>query len=469
LALTDVREPGASDTPPDPRRSPLSGAEKRWLAAILLVAAVLRIWWFAATKSGPPTAWFEQGDQFGYWYYGNEIANGRGYVHYLTGEATAYYPVGFPVLLAILYKTTGWITSDQMLVTGIFHIVLSVASCALTFVVGRRMLGVRAGLVAAAVLAVWPNIVYQVGSIQLETAYIFFTMVALAVIVDHDWRSGPPSRNRLLVFGALLGAGAMVRPFAVFVLVGLGAALLVTGIGMKRAAMLLAWPVLVLVVVFTPWTIRNAVQLNTFAPSSTNMGDGLCLDRNDDATGGFRWTTHDGCVDAGLPEAERNRGNTDKALRWIVENPRRELVQIGRRFRIMFESDNDGVYAVDGLGGPDLQFDPDSRRRLEDIGDSFFAALLWLAVPGIVLAGIRSPRAERWLVGSTFFSLFAIPLTLYGNPRFHVPLAPFGALAAAASVMAVAGVVARVAWRVPSGPAWPTTPKPGAATRPYAE
>jgi hypothetical protein len=107
----------------------------------------------------------------------------------------------------------------------------------------------------------------------------------------------------------------------------------------------------------------------------------------------------------------------------------------------MFENDHDGVGAVAGLARWDQQFDPDSRRQLEDIADWYFFVLLGLAVPGLVLAARRAPRAIRWLVGANFLGLLLVPLTLYGNPRFHVPLAPFGAIAAAATVVAVLGAV----------------------------
>jgi 4-amino-4-deoxy-L-arabinose transferase-like glycosyltransferase len=451
LAPTDlhesVDEPVGDPPAADPRRSPLTTAQKRWLVAILGVATIARVWWFFATKTTPPTEWFLEGDQFGYWYYGNEIADGRGYVHYVTGEPTAYYPVGFPLLLAILFTTTGWLTSDQVLVVGLFHVVTSVAMVACTFVVGRRMLGVPGGLVAAAVLAAWPNMIFQVGSIQLETSATFLAMAALAVLVDHDWASGPPGRNRLLAFGVLLAVGAMVRPFAVLVLVGLLAALLLTRIGWVRALKLVAWPVLVLVLVFIPWTIRNAVQLGTFAPSSTNVGDGLCLDRYEHATGGYRWSDHEGCADVGLSEATRNQQSTRKAISWIIHNPQREIIQWGRRAQFMFESDFDGVQAVAGMGDNRENFDPELKQRLMDLSNSYFAAMLWLAVPGVFLAWWRSPRPQRWLFGSMFVSLLAFPLSLYGNPRFHVPLTPFGSIGVAASVLTVVGAVAAVAGR----------------------
>ena len=129
----------------EPTRGDLrsTATQRRWLIAIVVVAAALRLGWFAWTKAAPPDSSLESGDQFSYWYYGNEIAAGRGYIGYLTNEATAYYPVGYPAILAGLF----WmalhtpLTNDLMLVAGLFHVAASIATVALTFVVGRRLLG----------------------------------------------------------------------------------------------------------------------------------------------------------------------------------------------------------------------------------------------------------------------------------------------------------------------------------------
>ncbi|HEX6419455.1 MAG TPA: hypothetical protein VFZ77_13225, partial [Acidimicrobiales bacterium] len=182
------------------QRRPLTSGETRWLLLIVAAAAVLRIAWLAYAHSDPPVS-VESGDQWSYWYYANEIADGRGYVSYVTGEATAYYPIGYPALLAAAFwlaERVPLIDLDLMLVAGAFHVVVSVATVALTFVVGRRLVGPRTGLVAAGLLALFPNIVYQVTSLQLETTFVFLTTAALAIAVDHDWRAGPPSLARLL-------------------------------------------------------------------------------------------------------------------------------------------------------------------------------------------------------------------------------------------------------------------------------
>jgi len=189
----------------------------------------------------------------------------------------------------------------------------------------------------------------------------------------------------------------------------------------------------VVVVALTPWTIRNAVALDAFVPSSTNMGDTLCIDRNEDATGGFRWADHDGCVDPDLFEVERNAGNTDKAIEFVVDHPGRELLQVVRRARRMFAEDNDGISAVETMGSGQI-FSDGARTFYERAGDWYFFAVLAAAVVGLPRLVRRSPRPERRLVLAPMVALLVIPLLLWGNPRFHVPLVPFLALSAAALV-----------------------------------
>ena len=209
-------------------------------------------------------------------------------------------------------------------------------------------------------MALFPNQIYQVTSLQLEATFTFLVMATLAIAVDHDWSTGPPSRRRLAAVGAVLAVSMLVRPFSAPVLLALLLALLVAA-GWRRALGLLAVPVLVVVAAFVPWTIRNAIAFGDFIPSSTNMGDTLCIDRNLDATGGFRWAMHDGCVDPGLPEHSRNRGNTRKAIEFVISHPDRELLQIVRRAKLIFAEDNDGIQAVETMGSGEI-FSSGTRR-----------------------------------------------------------------------------------------------------------
>jgi hypothetical protein len=112
-------------------------------------------------------------------------------------------------------------------------------------------------------------------------------------------------------------------------------------------------------------------------------------------------------------------------------------LQIARRARIEFDSDSDGLFATQSLGGgPALG--SSTYKALSTIADWYFFVMLGLGAIGLLLL-FRSPRVpERRIVFVAFASLFVIPLLLWGNQRFHVPLLPFLALFAAAALQRVA-------------------------------
>jgi 4-amino-4-deoxy-L-arabinose transferase-like glycosyltransferase len=406
---------------------------------IVVLAFALRLAWLLYAKGEPPRDWLQAGDQYSYWYYGNEIAAGRGYVSYITNQPTAYYPIGYPALLAVLFFTVDHLhlTSHLLLTAGLLHVAISTATVALVFVIGRRVWNPTVGLIAAALLAVFPNAIFQVASLQVETMFVFLSVAALAVIVEHDWSSGLPSRNRLLAFGAVLGASVLVRPFSVWFLVGLYLAALAVGAGWRKAGSMTLVPALVVVAMSVPWIVRNEVRMHAFIPTSTNTGDTLCLDRNSTAQGGFRFADHDGCVDPNLPEVPRNNGNTRKAISFVIHHPAREALQIVRRARIEFDSDSDGLFATQSLGGgPALG--SRTYKALSTIADWYFFVMLGLGALGPPLL-FRRARASEWrIVFVGFSSMFVIPLLLWGNQRFHVPLLPFLALFGAAALHRVA-------------------------------
>src|SRR5918995_892852 len=359
------------------------------LTAIVVVAFALRLGWVLAVRTSAPTHWMLSGDQYSYYYYGREIAEGHGYVSYMTGGPTPAY------------------------------------------LIGRRLFGRLGGLFAAAILAVFPNLVYQVASLQLETMFIFWCLAALAIVVVHDWSRGLPSTRRLMAFGLVLGVSVLVRPFSIWFIAALFVAALVARAGWVRSCRLAAIPLAVVALMSVPWTIRNAIRMDAFVPTSTNTGDTLCLDRSMDATGGFRFATHDGCADRYLPEVERNRANTRMAIEFVIDHPSRELLQIGRRAKLIFGSDNDGVLAVNTLGGGPVMSD-DTSAVLEDIADVAFHVVTVLAGAGLVVAvaSRRRYRPEVAIVLLSMVALIAVPLLLWGNPRFHLPFSPFLAILA---------------------------------------
>jgi 4-amino-4-deoxy-L-arabinose transferase-like glycosyltransferase len=417
---------------------------RRALVLILVVAGALRLAWGVSTLDEFPETWQEGGDQFSYWYYGNEIADGNGYVGYVTDEATSYYPIGYPATLAAVFWLQEHTPIPDHKPTGVavFHALLATASVLFVFLIARAALGERAGLVAAGVTALTANLVLYVASYALETTFVFWALAALAVLVTHDWSKGPPSWSRVFAFGCVLAIAGMVRPFCMPFLAVLFIGVLLTKAGWKRALLSVGLAILPFIALVVPWTIRNYQALDAFVPISTNLGDTACMDRSMSSRGGFAWAAHEGCAAPDLPEAERSRENLSKAIDFVVTHPTKEIELWWLRFGKMVEHGHAGLGETEGIHGQWL--DDGERDLIIRIADWTFwitGVLGTIGLLSLIRRGDRATLVPRLAILVPSGILLAIPLLLWGNPRFHVPLLPFLAIGTAA----VPGVITSLA------------------------
>jgi 4-amino-4-deoxy-L-arabinose transferase-like glycosyltransferase len=405
---------------------------------VVLLAAVIRFGFGVAAMDGPvPETWMTAGDQYSYWYYGDQISQGGGYLSYLDGKATSYYPIGYPATLAAVFWLQDHtpIPDHQPTAVALLHAAMGTATVWFVFLIARAALGRRLALLAALLCALFPNLIFNVPTYTLETAFVFWSTAALAVLSTHDWERGPPSSRRLLAFGTVLGLSVLTRPFSLPFVVGLVLAMVLVKAGWKRTLQAVGLTMLPVVLLLVPWTIRNLGAMHAFVPISTNLGDTACIDRSMDADGGFRWAGHDGCAAPDLPEAERNRENIGKAVSFIVHHPAKELELMGKRFGRMLEHDHSGLQEAESVNFRVL--DPGPRRIAVDAADWWFWLTMAASVPGLIGLVRRGPRRpERVLVAVAFFALLLLPIELWGNVRFHIPALPFAAVAAAAAPLA---------------------------------
>ncbi|HEV3226981.1 MAG TPA: glycosyltransferase family 39 protein [Acidimicrobiales bacterium] len=415
------------------------------LGGLLVGAFALRITWvlYAARE---PTG-FSAGDPLAYLYYGRELAAGHGYRSFVTHAPTAFYPIGYPLFIALFAWPAqhGWLPDDVTRLVASAQAVLGTATVLCVWVIGRRLFGPRVALVAAALTACWPGLVLMTGSLNLETVFVALLMGSVAVLVSGA-EGEELSRRRLLITGALLGLSALVRPFSLPVLAALAIGVLVAR-GGRSAVRAVAWTAVPVALVLAPWIARNERELGTTA-LSTNMGDTLCLDHREGATGHFSFPPEcfsgfDAVPLANL-EQVRNREDANRAFAFVREHPASELRLVFVRARYMVEGDHDGLTGVES-GGADPFLPAWLRTSLRLSADWWYwitLALAVFAVPALFRRGTPN-RSDRLIVGLTAAALIAIPLELYGYTRFHIPLLPFQAIAAAFTIVAVRDLAAR--------------------------
>jgi hypothetical protein len=365
------------------------------------------------------------GDQTAYLELGRSVAAGDGYVSLVTGEPTAFWPPGYPLVLAALSLVVDRLPVPGELPawTGAMQAVAGASTIVAAWWLARAATDrPRAGLLAAALVACWPSLVLYTASAHLETVFIAALLWSLVLL----------ARGSTLGGGIALGLTILVRPFAVPVVAFVGLAR-----RSWRAAVVVG---AVVIAVQVPWVVRNAVVLDAFVPSSTNAGDTLCIDHRDEGNGRFAFprACFAGLDDVPLDrlEVERNQRNLREALRWTVEHPGEELGRWPARARETFGHDHSALEAIESEGTDPFLGDR-LRSTLRWIADPWYAVWAPIGAVGAASLVVRRRTAATVLVVGTAVTLFVAAQSLYGLPRFHVPLLPLLAITAAALVDAV--------------------------------
>jgi hypothetical protein len=280
------------------------------LAAILLLGLGLRV--DNAWRGRSPVY-----DAAAYADIAANLARGEGFTlgPSATQPADNYSP-GLPLLAAGLYKLTGGVHERfARLVLAL----LGTLSVFFTYLIGRRLSGPLAGIVGAAVVAVYPALLEYQGMLMSEPLAatllsgavlsmlwadrsgarvlswgggtgmaLGFSPESDAAVRDRGWgekEDAAPSRyplptppaRRWLLPGLLLGALALTRPEYLAISLPIAVVVFARGgranwtTGLTQAAIMLAGLVLVVV----PWTVRNAITLDRFVPISTGGGQVL--------------------------------------------------------------------------------------------------------------------------------------------------------------------------------------------------
>lgn len=224
----------------------------------------------------------------------------------------ALFPPAYPLLLA----ATGWFGGLSPKSIWMTNLVLDLASIFALRRIGRKLDMPQGGLIAAWLFAFWPSIVWQVSLAQKESL-ILLEVLLLVELLCAIWKDGNRSWARACGYGILSGALALTQPglapfpaLMMMMLLGRQSLAEIFIFGLRSLPFLL--------MVMTPWWVRNALIFGTFIPLTTTMGYGLWIANHWGATGG--WV---------LPPPELRRGDElqaatalrQEAVRWIILNP----------------------------------------------------------------------------------------------------------------------------------------------------
>jgi 4-amino-4-deoxy-L-arabinose transferase-like glycosyltransferase len=200
---------------------------------------------------------------------GNGFALGPG----ATQPASNYSP-GLPLFVGGIYAVTGGVHERT---ARLALALIGTLAVLFAYLIGRRLSGPVAGLIAAATVAIYPALLEYQGMLMSEPLAATLLSGAVLAMLWAAGMDGPRPAGGWLFPGLLLGALALVRPE--YLAISFPVAVVIfarRGRDDWRAGLAQALIMLVgLAIVVVPWTVRNEVALGRFVPISTGGGQVL--------------------------------------------------------------------------------------------------------------------------------------------------------------------------------------------------
>jgi 4-amino-4-deoxy-L-arabinose transferase-like glycosyltransferase len=396
--------------PASARRSSSDAFPQR-LAAVVIAGVALRVGYVLLSRHLRPA-----GDADFFFVMGQLLAAGHGFdnsvVYHLSGDLvpTALHPPLFPLLLAAIGKLGAGGYVEQRMVLGCL---LGAGTITAVALLGRRIGGPRAGLLAAAIAAVDPMLVGADAALMSEA--VFGVLVMCAMLVAYAMLERP-GIWRAALLGALIGAATLTRGEGVLMLPLLALPLAVRRkpLSAPRRGAQLAVACGVCLVVIAPWSVRNWNTFDRFVPVSNNDGT-LIAGANCDVTyygpalGSWRLD----CIPRrGDPnEAEAARVYRDAGTAYAGNHlGRLPVVLAARAGRSL------GLFGIRW----EVRHTEGRAAALTAAGLATFLLLLPFAAAGAV--SLRRRREPLFILAAPAVIAAAVTLFGYGSPRFRHPV-----------------------------------------------
>jgi 4-amino-4-deoxy-L-arabinose transferase-like glycosyltransferase len=311
------------------------------LSGLLLLSLILRVGWGMVQQAEPDVG---LGDQFEYLEVGRNLVHEhqlRFYDDRFGQWVYAYRTPGYPFLIAAC--------GGNVRVIRLVQALIDTSTVLAIYLLARRFMGQGGALVAGAMVAFNPFLIYFSGLVLSETLFTSMLAWGLYLLV-----------TRLGWGIVLLALATLVRPSAL----GL-AVVLAAGVGWPRG-----WPVvlrnaglaiLAVIIVLFPWAWRNAHHpvLRSWIWTATNEGITTYDGFHEGATGASDqkpFLQEMRTLLAHMDEVERDEFFAERAHGWIRTHPLRSIQLMGNKiartwspFPLSTEYGSKRLYVIIGL------------------------------------------------------------------------------------------------------------------------
>jgi 4-amino-4-deoxy-L-arabinose transferase-like glycosyltransferase len=249
------------------------GSTRNAIVAIVAIALIVRVAVVIATPAFAPAADAADFDRIA-----TSLADhGRfpSSTMAARGGPTAFRPPLLPLTLAAVYKLVGTSDAKARWTAGrVLEAVLGAIAVLLICLIGIRVLGRTAGLLAGVIAALYPPLVLVGSSLLAES--VFIPLMLGGVWAALNARAGAHRLRWAIVSGVLVGLASLARANGIVLLVPVW--FLVWELRPRWSWPSLQAPLAMLaatVVTLIPWTVRDISVFHRFVPLTTDTGFAL--------------------------------------------------------------------------------------------------------------------------------------------------------------------------------------------------
>ena len=412
-----------SDTAAAPPEPGLAPRDRRRLVGLTVAALLVRAGYLLleprCALTGDEPSWIELGRQIG-----------RPAIAFSPLRSDLiFYPPVYPYFVGALFRAFGAMPAVLWAQVALGALLVPVVGK-----VGARCFGARAGLLAAAVTAFYPELVWYSAHYWSETVFLLLLWAAVERSLAADAEASP---RTAAAAGVLFGLTTLTRELALYLvpivtiwmLRPRAEAVRADWLRPSRAARARAFSLVVAAVLtIAPWTIRNAVVFRAFIPVSTMGGLNLWQ--------GNTTLTHlqiyEVLAGVGGPVAQ---DRYCRRMAWETIAARQPAWIFEKLAEQMPEFWKPGSEVLDHLVGRDAC---GPLRAAQLVPIELVLVLPYLALLGLLLVGLVRLRlsAGAVLLLALGAAYNAAHVAAYATTRFRLPVMPVLFVVAAALVAA---------------------------------
>ncbi len=322
----------------------MTGTSRLLIGVLLVAALTIRLGFALQVPAADPF----YPDGVDYSRVATGLANGQGFYPPEMRPNIVYRAPFYPLVLAGLYRMAG---NENFVVVRLAQCLLASLTGWLLFWTGRRLGGVKAGLVALGIFTVHPFFIYQCATVSPETLFIFLVVLGYSLL----FRLFDEGRLRDAgLAGLVFGIAAVTKGTVLPVLPAACLTLLfvVRWAWAKRLASTIVLGAVTLLII-SPLSIYTYIRWHEFSLILDGSGLNFYIANSDDSVRLFRAkdaqefrAVQERLWMETLPGFEREIGNLAPASRdawyfrrgreWFEAHPRLSLWMMWERFKIFW-------------------------------------------------------------------------------------------------------------------------------------